>query len=341
MRALITGITGFVGSHLAEFLLDKGEEVYGIYRWRSPMNNIRHILDKINLIQCDLTDFYSCIRALQLIKPDIIYHLAAQSYVSASFHSPRATIEANMIGTLHLLEAVRFNKLDPIIHICSSSEVYGQVKEEELPITETTSFRPASPYAVSKIGEDMLALQYHLSYGLKTIRTRMFTHTGPRRGYVFVLSAFARQIARIERGLQEPLLYVGNLNSVRTFADVRDTVRAYWLLTKHCPPGEVYNIGGEVTMTIGEMLKKLLALSFKKNEIVVKVDSRLLRPSDVTLQLPSIEKFKKATGWKPEIPFEQTIQDTLHYWRAKSDDELRQKPAELEYAKSGDKNVFD
>lgn len=333
MRALITGITGFVGSHLAEFLLSKKEEVYGTYRWRSPMDNIRHILDKVHLVQCDLTDLNSCIQAVQKIKPSVIYHLAAQSYVPASFHSPRATIEANIIGTLYLLEAVRINKLDPIIHICSSSEVYGQVKEEELPITETTPFRPASPYAVSKIGEDMLALQYHLSYGLNTIRTRMFTHTGPRRGHVFALSAFARQIVRIERGLQESILYVGNLDSVRTFADVRDTVRAYWLLTKYCPPGEVYNIGGEVTMTIGEMLRKLIAISPQKDEIVVKVDPRLLRLSDVTLQIPSIEKFKKATGWKPEIPFDQTIKDTLDYWRAKSDDELRQKPAELECGK--------
>lgn len=322
MKALITGITGFVGSHLAEFLLKQGDAVYGTYRWRSPRDNIQQIMNQITLIECDLTDFQSCARMMDLVKPDVIYHLAAQSYVPASFHSPRATIEANIIGTLHLLEAVRNTKINPVIHICSSSEVYGQVHEDEVPITEKNPFRPASPYAVSKVGEDMLALQYFLSYGLKTIRTRMFTHTGPRRGEVFVVAAFAKQIARIEKGLQEPIIYVGNLDSVRTFADVRDTVRAYWLLTKHCTHGEVYNIGGETTMTVGEMLQKLLALSSHKDAIKIQVDPNLLRPSDVTLQIPSFDKFKKATGWKPEIPFEQTLEDTLNYWRSKPNEEL-------------------
>lgn len=316
MRALITGITGFVGSHLAEYLLKKNEDVYGTYRWRSPMENILHIKDKINLVHCELLDFKSTYEAITKVEPDVIYHLAAQSYVPASFNEPAATIQINVLGTLNILESVRLSKIDPIIHICSSSEVYGQVKPEEVPIKETNPFRPASPYAVSKVAEDMLGYQYFLSYGIKTIRTRMFTHTGPRRGYVFVVSAFAKQIAEIEKG-KPPIIRVGNLNSIRTFLDVRDAVRAYWLLVRKCKPGEVYNIGGKVTMKIGDMLNKLIDLANDKirGKIKVKVDPKLLRPSDVTLQIPCIEKFVKATGWQPRIPFEKTLKDTLDYWR--------------------------
>jgi GDP-mannose 4,6-dehydratase len=315
MIALITGITGFVGSHLAEFLLKKGDGVYGTYRWRSPRNNIERIKNQIKLVHCELLDPVSTKEAIKEVQPDVIYHLAAQSYVPASFNEPNITIQTNIIGTLNLLEAVRQNDVDPIFHICSSSEVYGQVKPEEVPIKETNPLRPASPYGVSKVGEDMIGYQYFLSYGIKTIRTRMFTHTGPRRGEVFVVSAFAKQIAEIEKGLKEPVVRVGNLESVRTFADVRDAVKAYWLLTKYCKPGEVYNIGGNKTMKIGEMLDMLLGLTPVKNKIKIKVDPKLLRPSDVTLQIPSIDKFVKATGWQPEIPFEKTLKDTLDYWR--------------------------
>ncbi len=315
VKVLITGITGMVGSHLADFLLTKGEEVAGTIRWRSPRDNIRHLEGKIRLIDCELNDAASVLNCIEQVKPDVIYHLAAQSYVPVSFDEPGQTLHTNVIGTLNLLEAVRRLKLDPIIHVCSSSEVYGQVEESEIPIKETNPLRPASPYAVSKVGEDMIAYQYYLSYGLKTIRTRMFTHTGPRRGEVFVVSAFAKQIAEIEKGKKEPILYVGNLDSVRTFADVRDAVKAYWLLTKHCQPGEVYNIGGNRTMTVGEMLDLLLSFSDMKGEIQVKVSESLLRPSDVTLQIPCIDKFVAATGWKPEISLENTLKDTLDYWR--------------------------
>ena len=316
-RALITGITGFVGSHLAEFLLTKGEEVFGTYRWRSPKDNIRHILNKIILVPCELRDAESCYQAIKAVKPDVIYHLAAQSYVPVSFTQPADTIETNGIGTINLLEAIRKLDLDPIIHVCSSSEVYGNPTADEVPMKETNPLRPYSPYGVSKVGEDLVAYQYWLCYGMKTIRTRMFTHTGPRRGEVFVMSWFAKQIALIEAGKQEPVVRVGNLESVRTFADVRDTVRAYWMLTQKCPAGEVYNIGGDRTMTIKEMLDHLLARTPMKNKISIMVDPALLRPSDVTLQIPDCSKFKKATGWEPEIPFEKTVQDILDYWRAK------------------------
>jgi GDP-mannose 4,6-dehydratase len=319
-NVLITGITGFVGSHLADYILANFPEVriYGLARWRAPRDNIRHILDKITLESGDLLDLPSLTATLSRQKPDAIFHLAAQSYVPFSFSAPVTTLGTNIIGTCNLLEAVKELKsssgYDPLIHICSSSEVYGQVRENEVPIKEDNPFRPASPYAVSKVAEDMLAFQYWLSWKIKTIRTRMFTHTGPRRGEVFVVATFSRQIAAIEAGLQPPLLRVGNLDSIRTFLDVRDAVKAYWILLQKCPPGEVYNIGGVETMTVGEMLQKLLKLASVKN-IKVEVDPQRLRPSDVTLQIPCIDKFTAATGWKPVIKFDKTLQDTLDYWR--------------------------
>lgn len=317
MRALITGITGFVGSHLAEYLLANHPEteITGIKRWRSPKENIRQVIGKVKLYDCDLRDLGSLIRVFGEAKPDVIFHLAAQSFVPTSFNAPVDTLDCNITGTCNLLEAVRILKLDPVIHICSSSEVYGQVLPNEVPIRETCPLRPVSPYAVSKVGEDMLGYMYWQAYKIRTLRTRMFTHSGPRRGEVFVDSFFAQQVARIELGLQEPALRVGNLDSVRTFADVRDTVRAYWLLTQKCAPGEVYNIGGDITMTIREMLDMLLKMTTYKGTIEVRVDPALIRPADVTLQIPCADKFKAATGWKPEIPYSQTLLDMLNYWR--------------------------
>lgn len=319
-KVLITGVTGFVGSHLAEYILEnkKGISVVGMVRWRSPRDNIKNILSQITLEQGDLTDGYSVKKILLKHRPDVIFHLAAQSYVDFSFVAPISTLEANVIGTANLLESIKELKdssgYNPIVHICSSSEVYGQVKKEEVPILETNAFRPASPYAVSKVAEDMLGLQYWLSWKVQTIRTRMFTHEGPRRGEVFAPSNFAKQIAAIEAGASAPIVKVGNLDSIRTFMDVRDAVRAYWLLVTKCKPGDVYNIGGNETMSIGEMLKILIGLSTVK-KIKIKVDPKRLRPSDVTLQIPSIEKFKKITGWSPKIKFAQTLLDMLDYWR--------------------------
>ncbi len=322
MKILITGITGFVGSHLAEYIIwnEEGHEIFGLCRWRSPRENLAGIYDKISLMDADLCDLSALIRHLEALRPDVIFHLAAQSYVLTSFNAPIQTLWSNVIGTANLLEAVRITKTDPIIHVCSSSEVYGQVSEADVPIKETCPLRPASPYAVSKVGEDMVALQYWISHGIRTIRTRMFTHTGPRRGDVFALSFFAKQVAAAEQGLKEPVVQVGNLKSVRTFCDVRDAVRAYWMLLHMCDPGDVYNIGGQRTMTIGEALDLLLALSKIKFEI--REEKKLFRPSDVTLQIPSTEKFNAKTGWVPEIPFEKTLEDMLEYWR----DELSRNP---------------
>lgn len=319
-KVFITGITGFVGSHLADYILASFPDirVSGLARWRSPTDNIRQILGRITLEYGDLEDHSSIRAILERQKPDIIFHLAAQSYVPYSSDAPVATLMTNVIGTCNLLEATRQIKAasgyDPVIHVCSSSEVYGQVREDEIPIDEDTPLRPASPYAVSKVAEDRLAFQYWLSWEIKTITTRMFTHTGPRRGEVFALSNFAKQIAAIEAGLGPPVVKVGNLDSVRTFSDVRDAVKAYWLLVTKCRPGEVYNIGGIETMTIGEMLKRLLKLSTVKG-IKVEVDPSRLRPSDVTLQIPNIDKFVSETGWQPEIKLAKTMKDTLDYWR--------------------------
>ena len=316
MKILITGITGFVGSHLAEYILNlnQGHEIYGICRWRSPKDNLANIYNKVKLLEADMCDMSSLTRHLKAIQPDIIFHLAAQSYVLTSFNSPLQTLWTNVIGTANLLEAVRLIEINPVMHVCSSSEVYGQVSESDVPIKETCLFKPASPYGVSKVGEDMLALQYWISYGIKTIRTRMFTHTGPRRGDVFALSFFAKQIAIGELGFGDRVVRVGNLKSIRTICDVRDAVKAYWVLVNKCRPGEVYNIGGTRTITIQEALDILL--SFSKMKFQIKVDPELIRPSDVTLQIPCIDKFRNETGWEPEIPLEKTLKDMLDYWRS-------------------------
>ena len=315
MNILITGITGMVGSHLAEYILANhpGVEVHGLIRWRSPLDNIRAIKSRVTLHWGELRDLNSLMGLMRKVRPERIFHLAAQSFVTTSFEAPADTLETNIIGTVNLLDAVRLTGLDPMIHICSSSEVYGQVTKDEVPIRETNHFRPASPYAVSKVGEDMIALQYHLSYGMKTIRTRMFTHTGPRRGDIFAESSFAKQIAEIEAGIRSNPVRVGNLESVRTFADVRDAVRAYWLLLEKCPAGEVYNIGGNRTMLVGEMLEMIKGMA--RCKITHVVDPALRRLSDVTLQIPDTSKFKAATGWQPEIPLETTLGDLLEYHR--------------------------
>jgi GDP-mannose 4,6-dehydratase len=319
-NVLITGITGFVGSHLAEYTIKNYPDIKvgGLVRWRSSNRNIEQIVDKVELYYGDLTDLASLFEILSKNRPYIIFHLAAQSYVNFSSAVPAATLQSNVIGTCNLLEAVKELKIrtgyDPVVHICSSSEVYGQVKEDEVPIKETQPLRPASLYAVSKVGEDMLGFQYWLSFGIRTIRTRMFTHTGPRRGEVFATSNFAKQIVEIEVGKREPVIKVGNLDSIRTFMDVRDAVRAYWLAVTKCQAGEVYNIGGKETMSIGDMLYKLIRMSTKRN-ITVELEQSRFRPSDVTRQIPCIEKFVDATGWSPEIPFDKTLEDLLNYWR--------------------------
>ncbi len=321
-RSFITGITGMVGSHLADYLLEHTDwEIYGLCRWRSQLDNISHLLPKINahdrvhLVYGDLRDYLSIHEAVRKSKPDYVFHLAAQSYPMTSFDSPLDTLETNVQGTANVLEALRKNEIEAITHICSSSEVFGRVSKDKLPIDEECTFHPASPYAISKVGTDLLGRYYGEAYNMTVMSTRMFTHTGPRRGDVFAESTFAKQIAMIESGLIPPVVKTGNLDSLRTFADVRDAVRAYYQLVTINPiPGAYYNIGGTYTCTVADMLKNLLSMSTVK-DIRVETDPVRLRPIDADLQVPNTAKFKSVTGWEPVIPFEQTMADLLEYWR--------------------------
>ncbi|MFH1561224.1 MAG: GDP-mannose 4,6-dehydratase [Patescibacteria group bacterium] len=312
-RALITGITGFAGSHLAELLLKKKIKVYGTCRWRSRTENIEDFKNKLNLIEGDLLDLKSLQKIMMDVKPDYVFHLAAQSFVPASWASPAATLETNVVGSVNLFEAIRSVKIDPLVQIACSSEEYGLVHPNEVPIKEDNPLRPLSPYAVSKVSLDFLGYQYHQSYGLKIVRTRGFNHTGPRRGEVFVCSAFAKQVAEIEKGKQKPILSVGNLKAIRDFTDVRDMVQAYWLAATKGKPGEVYNICSGKGVEIQTVLDKLLKMS--KTKITVKQDPDRMRPSDVPILLGDCSKFKRQTGWKPKIGFDQTLKDVLDYWR--------------------------
>lgn len=317
MKVLITGITGFVGSHLAEYCLaQKGVKVYGTilsHHLGDELKRIEHIKDKIELFECDLTNRIAVEKVLSKVRPDKIFHLAAQSFVPTSWDSPEHTLHNNIMAELNLFEVVKELKLNPVIHVASSSEVYGLVKRNELLIKESNSLRPLSPYGVSKIAQEMLAYQYYQSYGLKTVITRAFNHEGPRRGKQFVTSAFASQIAAIEKGQQRPVIRVGNLEAWRDFSDVRDIVKAYWLAVHKCKFGEPYNIGSGKVYQIKEVLKILL--SFSKEKIEVKQDAKLMRPSDVPILQCDATKFRKTTGWEPKIDFKTTLKDTLNYWR--------------------------
>ena len=330
-KALITGITGMVGSHLCDYLLKNTDwEVYGVCRWRSPLDNVQHLLDRVNkkdrvfFEYADLNDQVSLLHVIQDIKADYVFHLAAQSYPLTSFTAPIDTLNTNILGTSRLLESVRIvmdsdKEYKPVIHVCASSEVFGKIPEEKKPeegINEECPFHPASPYAISKVGTDLLGRYYAEAFGMTVMTTRMFTHTGPRRGDVFHESTFAKQIAMIEAGMIPPVVKVGNLKSLRTYADVRDAVRAYFMLVTLNPiAGEYYNIGGSYTCEVGDTLNTLISMSTMKDQIKVETDPERLRPIDADLQIPDCRKFKAHTGWEPEISFEQTMGDLLNYWR--------------------------
>jgi GDPmannose 4,6-dehydratase len=321
-RVLITGMTGMVGSHLTDYLMEYTDwDIHGLVRWRSSLDNISHWLVKINnkerifLHYGDLNDYGSLQCVIDDVHPDYVFHLAAQSYPKTSFNSPIETLETNILGTCRLLETIYRSNQRPIIHICASSEVFGRVPKEKLPIKEDCTFHPASPYAVSKVGTDLIGRYYAEAYNMSVMTTRMFTHTGPRRGDVFVESTFAKQIAMIEAGLIPAVVKTGNLHSLRTWADVRDAVRAYYLLVTVNPiAGAYYNIGGTYTCTVGEMLDVLLSFSSVSN-IKIETEPERLRPIDADLQVPDTTKFKAHTGWEPEISFEKTMKDLLDYWR--------------------------
>ena len=320
--AFITGITGMVGSHLADYLLENTDwQVVGLLRWNDRTDNIEHLMpminskQKVSLEYGDINDLSSLLHVFAKVKPDYVFHLAAQSYPKTSFESPLETLDTNILGTAKVLDAIKKLEQDPVIHVCASSEVFGRVPKEFLPIHEDVTFHPASPYAISKVGTDLVGRFYAEAYGMTVMTTRMFTHTGPRRGDVFAESTFAKQIAMIEAGLQEPVIKVGNLDSLRTWSDVRDAVKAYHMLVTQNPvSGEYYNIGGTYTCSVREMLDHLISLSTVK-DIQVVVDPERLRPIDADLQVPDTSKFTEHTGWKPEISFEKTMLDLLNYWR--------------------------
>lgn len=341
MRVLITGITGMAGSFLAEYLVEHHPdvEVFGTFRWRSKLDNLQdlrtsgklNVLDEgqritdeaglrrfvkpkhVTVIDCELQDASAVRGVIRAVRPDRIFHLAAQSFVPTSWTAPAATLTNNIVSEVNLFEAVREAHLDPVIHIAGSSEEYGLVYPDEAPIAESNPMRPLSPYAVSKVAQETLAIQYFRSYGIKCIVTRGFNHTGPRRGQVFATSSFAKQIAQIEAGLQDPVLQGGDLDSKRDWTDTRDMVRAYWLATERGTPGEVYNVGRGSCMRVGDMLDILL--SHTTVPITIEQDPSRMRPSDVRLLWANVDKFKNATGWEPTIPFEKTMADLLEYWR--------------------------
>ena len=324
-RALITGITGMVGSHLADYLLANTDwDIYGMLRWRSPLDNIEQLLPEVNrggrvtLLYGDLRDTLAVENVVVKCRPDYVFHLAAQSFPRTSFDSPLDTLDTNAQGTVRLLNALRKFAHDAIIHVCSSSEVFGRVSQAELPIKEDCRFHPASPYAISKVGTDLAGRFYHEAYGLNVQVTRMFTHTGPRRGDVFAESSFAKQIAMIEARLIEPVIKHGNLDSRRTVADVRDAVRAYHMLVTVNPvPGACYNIGGTHTTSVWGILRSLLNMSPVRDSIELHLDSDRIRPIDADLQVPDTRKFTAHTGWEPQISYVQTLNDLLNYWRAR------------------------
>jgi GDP-mannose 4,6-dehydratase len=318
-RALITGVSGSGGSYLAEYIAQQHPDVelHGVARWHSTTSsdNLAAIRDRITVHEVDLTDFGAVFSTLREVRPDAIFHLASHANVRASFATPNAVLANNILSTSTLFEAIRLAELDPVVQLCSTSEVYGQVDPKFVPITEDAPMRPVSPYAVSKTAQDLLGFSYFKSYGMRIIRTRMFAYLNPRRADLFATS-FARQVAWIERGLQTEPLRHGNLNSVRTMIDVRDAMRAYWEATIHGEPGEAYNIGGTTVITVGAFLELLIAQA--RTPIPTRQDPALLRPADVTLQIPNVEKFRAATGWQSRFTFEESVADLLGYWRRRA-----------------------
>ena len=314
VRILITGITGFVGSHLAEYALAQGTEVIGALRWRSKTEHIEHLRDRISLFESDLRDLLSVRALLEQARPDYIVHLAAQSFVVASWTTPSETLWTNAICQLNLFEGMRQLGSKARFIVIGSSEEYGLVYPDELPIRETNPLRPLSPYAVSKVTQDLMGWQYFKSYGMHIVRARAFNHDGPRRGETFATSNFAKQIAEIEVGLREPVVLVGDLKPTRDFSDVRDIVRGYWTLLEGGTPGEVYNLCSGVDWSIERVLNFYVGKSTAPR-IEIRQDPARLRPSDVPILRGSREKVETTLGWRPAIPLETTLTDLLEYWR--------------------------
>jgi GDP-4-dehydro-6-deoxy-D-mannose reductase len=319
-RVLITGITGFVGSHMADYVLENHPncEVWGIKRWHlSSKHHIQHIYHKINWVDCNILDSNSTRKMIEEVKPDRIFHFAAESFVSPSWDNPIHYMDVNYKGTVNLLEALRSIGSKAPFHIPGSGEEYGEIFEDELPINTGTVMRPVNPYAVTKIAQDLIGFVYYKSYGLNVIRTRAFNHEGPRRENVFGIPWYAYQIARIEAGKQEPVIKVGHIEDKRNFTHVLDMVKAYWLATEKCDPGKLYLVGSEgdeSIFTFREALEMLISMS-DKDDISYEADAKYIRPTNVPFLIADISEFANDTGWKPTISFEVIIKDTLEYWR--------------------------
>lgn len=313
-KVLITGISGFAGSHLAEYLVNNRDySVFGTYLSEQSLKNLEKIKNKINIKRVDLTDEKKVMVLIENIRPDFIFHLAALALTKDSLSKPKETIFNNITAQINVLEAVKDSGLSSRILIVSSADVYGKVSKEKQPINEDAPFAPANPYAVSKIAQDFLGLQYFITYSMKIIRARPFNHIGPRQATGFVVSDFAKKIARIERKIIPPVLTVGNISAKRDFTDVRDMVRAYALLVVKGTAGDVYNIGAGISYRIEYILKTLA--SFSKVKINIKKDSSLFRQDDIPDRVCDKSKLNSQIGWKPEIPIEKTLKDTLDYWR--------------------------
>ena len=323
MKVLITGITGFVGSHMADYLLKNvpDVEIFGMRRWRSRFENVSHLyqLDNVTFLEGDLSDRSSISKILYEVEPDVVYHFAAQSFPESSFKTPTYTLNTNVIGTTNLLEELRLAQerimLSPVIVSVSSSEVYGNPKPDEVPIKEINPIRAANPYSISKVGHDLMSQYYYDAFNLKIIITRMFSHEGKRRGKIFALSSFAYQVVQNEKGLGDYTIKHGNLDSVRTYNHIDDAVHAYWLAVDKCDYGEVYNIGGDYTCTVGDALDMLISRSKVKDKLKKVLDPDRVRPTDITLQIPDSTKFREKTGWKPTKGLEEICDDLLDYWR--------------------------
>jgi len=322
-KVLITGVTGFVGSHLADYIIEKkfNVELYGIKRWHlSNLKNIKHIINKIKLYDCDITDPIGTREMINKINPSTIFHCAAESFVSPSWLHPTKYMNVNYNGTLNILDALKEKKSKAIFHIPGSGEEYGEIYKQELPITPSTVLRPVNPYAVSKVAQDLIGYVYFKSYGINVIRTRAFNHEGPRREKVFGIPWYAYQIALIENNLQKPLLRVGGIDDKRNFTHIRDMAEAYWLSTRKCEPGELYLIGTEASernvYTFRQALEKLISMSTVKN-IKYKTVKEFTRPTNVPRLIAKTDKFRKKTNWKAKISFEKILIDTLEYWREK------------------------
>lgn len=312
MRILITGVTGFVGHYLAEYIADVAPkaEVWGLISDAEPGEAPPTVTE----VSGDLTDFPSLVTAVENARPEIVFHLAASSSVSSSWERPGRVLEVNAVGTVNFFEALRMLEEAPRVVVSSSAEIYGPVPADRQPIVEDFPLRPISPYAVSKASLDLIAAQYHCGFGLPTVRLRLFPHTGPGRSFQFVASSFAHQIVRIEQGLNPPRLAAGNLDAIRDFSDVRDVVRAYWLAATDGRAGEAYNVCSGRGVSIRELLDLLLARS--EAEIEVEVDPARVRPSDIPMLVGDGARFTAMTGWRPEIPLEQTLEDLLEWWRS-------------------------